>query len=275
MAVELKDVIQSLGIDTDIEKLTIDEFKTAVGTKYVLREEVLKDEEIKKKFVGNVFGKLNTKTAQLFGLKSSEVDGKDFEEILGGIKTKYDVQIKDLTTKAGEGSDKKVKDLEALLAERDVKLATAESGLTTWETKFNTEVADREGKLKTYKLNDKINKVQNSLSDKFTEEYKKNELVRAGFESHINNTYMFDLDDKDEPIVKLKSDGSVVKSKLKIGHTATPDEIWMIEMDAKGVLKKNNASDKKIITTFVPKDSSEKSKVHPNAQKALERLSSK
>ncbi len=262
MAIELKDIISSLGIDADIEKLTLDDFKTQVGSKYVLREDALKDEEIKSKITGNIFGKLTTKAAQEFGLTSGEVKDKKIEEILTLAKTKYETQITALTEQAGKGNDKKVKELEDAISEAKSKLKTAEDGLGQWETKFNSEVADREGKLKSYKLNDKVSKIQQSLSDKFTEDYKKSELVRAGFETHINNTYVFDLDEKDEPIVKTKADGKIVASKAKIGHSATIDEILLSEMEAKGVLKKNNAEIKKVITTFV-NDKGEKSKLHP------------
>ena len=263
--IELKDVISSLGIDAaDLDKLTLDEFKTSVGTKYVLRDEVLKDEEIKNKITGTAFGKINTKVAQLFDLKSSEVKDKKLEDILELVKTGYSTKITDLENKVGEGNDKKVTDLTKKVGELETNLAMKETGLKDWEKKFNDEIADREGKLKSYKLNDKISKVKNTLADKFTEEYKKNPLVQGGFESHINSTYVFELDDKDEPVVKLKADNSIVKSKVKIGHSATPDEIFLSEMEAKGVLKKNNADTNKKTHTFVPDTGAQgKSKLHP------------
>lgn len=272
MAIELKDVLESLGVDADPEKLTVDEFKTQVGGKYILRDAVLKDENYKKTFTGAAFGKLATKTRQLFELKTDDVVDKDFEEILGIVKTKYDAKLADLESKVGQPNDKKVEDLMKKLTEKDNELALKENGLKEWETKFNTEVTERENKLKSYKLTDRIGKVQQSLSDKFTDEYKKNDLVKSGFEAHINNTYSFELDEKDEPIVKLKADGSIVKSKSKIGHSATPDEIFLMEMDAKGVLKKNNAENKKVITTFAIEGDKGKTKVHPNALKNVARF---
>lgn len=270
MAIEVKDILTSLGVENpDLEKLTLDEFKTHVSSKYVLRDEVLKDETIKNKFTGTVLGKLSTKAAQEFGLTSGEVKDKSMEDIFGLAKTKYETQIADLSKRAGEGNDKKVEEALKAKLELEVKLKNAEEGLQTWEQKFNTEVADREGKLKEYKLNDKISKVKSSLTDKFTEEYKKDELKRAGFESHINSTYIFELDEKEEPVVKLRADGSIVKSTAKIGHSATPDEIFLKEMEAKGVLKKNNGKEKNIIPTFTPDKDKGNSGLHP---KFLERV---
>lgn len=262
MAIELKDIIASLGIDADVEKLTAEDFKTQVEAKYVLRDIALKDPEINTKIQGLIYGKANTKAAQIFGLKSGDVDGKKLDEIFTLVKSNYDTQINALTEQASKGNDKKIEELTKKLADIQSELSVKDAGLQEWEKKYTAEITDREGKLKSYKLNDKINKVHQSLSDKFTEDYKKNELVRTGFETHINNTYVFDLDDKDEPVVKLKADGSFVKSKLKAGHIATPEEIYLSEMDAKGVLKKNNAENKKVITNFVS-DKGEKSKLHP------------
>lgn len=273
MAIELKELLTALGVDADPEKLTADEFKTQVGAKYVLRDEVLKDEEIKKKFTGSVLGKLSTKAAQEFGLTSGEVKDKSMEEIFGLAKSKYELTFAELKEQAGKGNDKKVEELTAKLTTLQSEIGLKEAGLAEWETKYNTEVEQREKTLKTYKLNDKISKVKESFADKFTEDYKKNELVRTGFEKHLSDTYEFDLDDKDTPIVKLKSDGTVVKSKKTIGHAATPDEIFLQEMESKGVLKKNNAKEEKIITKFAIEGEKGKAKVHPNAQRNAERLS--
>jgi hypothetical protein len=273
MAIELKELLTSLGLDADPEKLTADEFKTQVGAKYVLRDEVLKDEEIKTKFTGHVFSKLSTKAAQEFGLTSGEVKDKKMEEIFTIVKGKYDVKIAELTEQAGKGNDKKVEELTAKLTTLQSELGLKENGLKEWETKYNTEVEQKEKTLRNYKLTDKISKVQTSLTDRFTDEYKKNELVRTGFEKHLSDTYEFDLDDKDAPIVKLKADGTVVKSKKTIGHAATPEEIFLQEMESKGVLKKNNAKEEKIITKFAIEGEKGKVKVHPNAQRNAERLS--
>lgn len=273
MPIELKDVLSTLSIDADVEKLTPEEFKTQIESKYVLRELALKDEEINGKIMGTIYGKTNTKAAQIFGLKSSEVDGKKPEEIFSLVKTNYETQIQALTEQASKGNDKKVEELTKKLTDLQSEVALKESGLQEWEQKYAKDVTAKENILKDYKLSSAIGKVRETLMPKFSDEYQKNELVKTGFETHINNTYVFDLDEKDNPVVKLKADGSFVKSKLKAGHIATPEEIFLNEMDAKGVLKKNNATDKKIITNFAIEGDKGKTKVHPNAIKAMEQHS--
>ena len=56
MAIELKDIVASLGIDADIEKLTPEDFKAQVESKYVLRELALKDPDINTKIQGLIYG---------------------------------------------------------------------------------------------------------------------------------------------------------------------------------------------------------------------------
>lgn len=275
MAIELKDILSTLSIDADVEKLTPEEFKTQVESKYVLRELALKDPDINTKIQGLIYGKANTKAAQTFGLKSSDIDGKKLDEIFSLVKTNYDTQINALTEQASKGNDKKVEELQKQLTEMQSTISVKDAGLQEWEKKYATDVTAKENILKDYKLSSAIGKVRENLLPKFSEEYTKNELVKAGFEAHINNTYVFDLDEKDNPIVKLKADGSFVKSKVKAGHIATPDEIFLTEMDLKGVMKKNNAESKKVLTTFAIEGDKGKSTVHPNAQKALERFQTK
>jgi hypothetical protein len=271
MAIELKDVLSTLSIDADVEKLTPEEFKAQVESKYVLRDIALKDPDINTKIQGLIYGKTSTKLAQTFGLKSSDVDGKKMDEIFNLVKSNYDTQIQALTEQVGKSDDKKLTELQKQLAEAQSQLSVKDAGLQEWETKYATDVTAKENILKDYKLSNAIGKVRENLITKFSDEYTKNDLVKTGFETHINNTYIFDLDEKDNPVVKLKADGSFVKSKVKAGHIATPEEIFLNEMEAKGVMKKNNLQEKKI-TTFANEGKEGKSTVHPNAQKALERF---
>jgi len=199
-------LIEALGYTVeDAEKVTLDDIKTHVDTKFVLRDNVLKDDEIKKKITGKVLGSIGTKAAQIFGLKSSEIDGKPLEEIMNLANARYASKIEELEANAGKGNDKKVEELTKQLGELSQKAKIAEDGLKQWEEKYNAENSQWAGKLKEYKLNDKVSKVKQSLQDKFTEDYSKNELVKAGFESHINNTYIFDLDENDNPVVYRQS----------------------------------------------------------------------
>lgn len=276
MAIKAEEILPLLGLTEDAENITLDDFKSKVSEKYVLRDEVLKDDEIKKKFTGTVLGKLSTKAAQQFGLTSGEVKDKSMEEIFDLAKTKYESKVAELTEQAGKGNDKKVEELNKKLADLQNELGIKETGLKQWEEKYNTEIAGSEQKLKSFKLTDKINKVKSDIAEKFTEEYKKNDLVKEGFETHISKLYEFDLDENENPIVKSKADGKIVISKKTIGHPATIKEIFEQEMEAKGVLKKNNGKPDKQIPTFQRFNGDDKpaGKIHPRAQQRISEVTS-
>lgn len=273
--IKTEDLISALGFKIeDAETITLDDIKTHVDTSYVLRENVLKDDEINRKITGKTLGSLATKAAQTFGFKHSEIDGKQLVEIFDMVKVANEQRVAELEEKAGKGNDKKVEELQKTLLQREAEKKLAEDGLKQWEEKYNAESGNWETKLKQYKLSDKVSKAKESLKDKFTEDFTKNELVKTGFESYLSSTYDFDLDEKDNVIVKAK-DGSIVKSKKTVGHAATLDEILLTEMDAKGVLKKNNANDNKKVVTFAQEAITGEVKINAKAAQRIAELQSK
>lgn len=275
MPIELKEIINALGVtDIDPEKNTIEDFNNSFNSHFIRQTDVLKDETIKSKIVGNVLGKLSTHAAQTFGLTKQDVDGVKFEEILGKIKGKYDSQINELSEKAGQGNDEKLTATLKKLGELESQLKIKEQGLVEWQQKYENVEKESNGKIKELKINYTLGKVKESLAPKFSDEYTKNELVKTGFDTHINNTYIFDLDENDTPVVKLKKTGEFVKSKKKSGAIATPDEVLEMEMDAKGVLKKNNADTNKKLPIFVPaKEGEQKAPaINPNALERIAKL---
>lgn len=271
--IEVNDIITALGFNPeDAEKVTLDDIKSHVDSKYVLRENILKDDEVKKKITGKVLGSLTTKAAQVFGLKQSEVDGKMLEDVFTLAKTSYESKLSELEQAASKGNDKKVEELTKALSLKESELKLASDGLKQWEEKYNAETGQWESKLKTYKLNDKVSKVKETLKDKFVDDYFKDPLKQTGFEALISSKYEFDLDEKDNPIVKSKTDGAIVKSKKTVGHAATLDEIFLNEMEATNILKKNNAKSEKVVTFANNTSGDVKSNIHPNAQKRIQEL---
>ena len=271
--IKIEDLLTAVGFNPeDAETVSLDDIKTHVDTKYVLRDNVLKDEEIKKKITGKVLGSITTKAANIFGLKSSDVDGKQLEDVMLLGKTAYETKLTELEQQAGKGNDKKVEELSKTLAQKEAELKLSQDGLKQWEEKYNAETGQWETKLKSYKLNDKVSKVKETLKDKFVDDYFKDTLKKTRFEALIHSKYEFDIDEKDNPIVKSKADGSIVKSKKTVGHAATLDEIFLSEMEAANILKKNNAKQEKVITFANNSGGEVKSNVHPNAQKRINEI---
>lgn len=262
----LTEIAATVGFSVEDEsKFDLDKFREHLSKTYTPTETILKDETIRKKIVGKVLGSLATKAAQEFELRSSEVDGKPLEEIFSLVRKKYSGIITALSDKSG---DEKVQELEVLLNTRD-------ENIRNLEKKYSNDSKKWEENLKSYKLNDKLNKARQAIQHRLTDDYHKNELVRSGFDAHIDNAYLFELADNDEVLVKNRTNGELIKSKLNAGQTATPEEIILAAAEAKGVLKKNNATTGQVKTIgkkSLKNDSIEKEVlIHPNALKRVQK----
>ncbi len=275
MALTAKELATALGLEIDTETATIDVFTEGFNGKYVNRDTAFKDEDLRKKITGNVFGKLGTVAAQTFGLASGEVDGKKVEDILTLVKTKYDTQIADLTAKSGQGNDEKLNAAIKLQGELEAKLKIKDDGIAEWQKKYEDFEKESTGKVKGLKISHVLGKTKETLNGKFSDEYVKNEMIREGFNNYIEKTYRFDLDENDKPVVYSIKDNKPVSSKIKAGEIATPEEVFEMEMAAKGVLKKNNldGNQRKPIFTQDNKDKivPPTHRINPKAQAAIEK----
>ena len=118
--IKIEDLLTAVGFNPeDAETVSLDDIKSHVDTKYVLRDNVLKDEEIKKKITGKVLGSITTKAANIFGLKSSDVDGKQLEDVMLLGKTAYEAKLTELEQQAGKGNEKKLEELSKTLLQKE------------------------------------------------------------------------------------------------------------------------------------------------------------
>jgi hypothetical protein len=248
-----------------------DDFKTHVDTSYILRENVLKDEDIKKKVTGNVFGKLNTKAAQTFGLSSSEVKDKTMEEIFEAAKAKFETQLTEAKASGGASDDERVKKLTKQIEDFTAKEEQYKTGLTDWENKFNTETGTLKGELKKTKLGHKLNEIEAGIS--FIDDFNSNPIIKGGFKSLINTKYKIDFDDDKGEIVVTDTAGKPVKHPTKTGHFAGYADILTVEAEANNLLKKNNgagAVQRQAVKVVTKDEPVPVRKIHANAVKAAQ-----
>lgn len=277
----IKDVVAKLGFNIEKDDdFDMEKFEGHFQNTYVPVDAVLKDESIKKKIVGKTLGSLGTKAAQTFGLKAADVEGKPLEEVFALVQTIYAGQIADLTEKATKGNDENVRTLTEELGVAKSERNAAMEGVT--QLKAEKEASDKKWSenINAYKLNDKLGKIKSSIAEKLTDDYQKNELVKTGFDSHLASTFIFELDpEKETLLVKDKKSGEYVKSKKNLGQLADPEEVILGEADAKGVLKKNNAPQKKLPETQQQQQRQQNNnnnnedgpRIHPNALKRTQR----
>lgn len=265
----IKELAGAVGLVVqDEEELTLADFTQHLNSKYTLIENVLKDENIRRKIAGRALGALGVKAAQTFGLTKSEIDGKELEEIFATIKTKHTKAL-ELAGADTETNDAKVAELNQLLADKESELQALVAKQAELEEQYKTGVQQLETKMKTYKLNDRVEKAKAAVADKLTEEFNKNKLVRTGFDTHFDSLYEATLDEAEELIVKNKATGEVVKSKANNAKPATLDEVYLQEAEAKGIVKKNNAGAQKPVAKnkLAEPTGTGDVKIHPNAQK--------
>lgn len=267
----LKSIAETVGFNLEDEsKFDLNEFKTHLDTNYILRDNVLKDEDLKKKVTGNIFGKLNTKAAQTFGLTSSEVKEKSMEEIFETVKTKYENQLEEAKSAAGGSDDERVKALEKKLATKEAEFEQVKSGLTDWEKKYNEDTAQLRDKAKNTQLNYKLTEAFGGVN--FIDEYNTNEITKAGFKTLINTKYKVDLDEESGCLTVTDKDGKPIKHPSKTGHFADFKTVLEMEADANKLLKKNNGGGKVTAPTKVVEQTAATPvrKIHPNAVKAAQ-----
>lgn len=268
----LKAATEIFGYNVEDEKnFNLEDFKKHVDTQYVLRDNALQDEDLKKKITGTIFGKINTKAAQIFGLKSSEVKEKTLEEIMETAKANYTNLINEAKSGQGSTDDERVAKLEKELNTYKSKAEQLESGLTEWEQKYNNDTASLKGSLKQTKLQHKLNEIKSGIQ--FVDDFNTNPITKAGFETLINTKYKVDFDEEKDEVVVTDAGGKPVKHPTKTGHFASYADILAMEAEANKLLKKNNGGTvvKKTVEFQQPTQQATVRKIHPNAIKAVGR----
>lgn len=266
-----------LGFDLKDEK-DFDEakFKEYVDKTYITRDAALKDDEIHKSYTGRILQPVTRQLKKLYDLKDDEVKDKTFDELLTLSKAKTDAAVKALEEKIGKTDDQKVLALTTEIEKEKMRAADLEKALQTKEQEYTGKIGELTTGLKTLKLTQKVNEVKGKVQ--FIDEFKTDEIKRAGFDAIINQKYAVDLDDKEELVVTSKADGKPVMNPKKSGHFATLLDVLENEAEAAKLLKKNNAPDSTTFKTRIKTGDNvdgkvvDMARVHPNAIKNAERL---
>jgi hypothetical protein len=242
MAVEAKEVFEYLGIKAEDIK-DLDTFKATFEKDFIKQSNINEDSEPVKKLLGKTFGTLENEIKKIS--KSFDLD-IDFEEVKDKKvteKLKYAFEkyndkkseyIKDLETKAGQGNDEKIKELEKKYEKALQKSKDFESLLTNTKSEYENAQNKWTSEIKNVKLNvltkDAFGKVK--LKSDISEFEKK------GYYSTISEKYNFDLDETENIIVK-NSKGERIPSSKTTGTFKTIDEILEEEAIAGNLFKVN------------------------------------
>lgn len=249
MAIELKDLTAIIDLPADVD--SVDKVKDHFNKTFVARKLAADDDEIKSAITGELFGKLNTKAAQAFGLKAGEIKDKKIEEIIEIGVSRYTGKIKELEDSKNATNDEATKKLTTERDKYKTDYDTTYGMLQDKEkefTGFKTEVAERE---KKSKINFRISEAKKKLS--FKEGI--SPFEQKGYDDTIQE-FNYDFDDKDEIVVRGK-DGKPLPNAAKSGTVTLQEHLEKIADEGK-ILKKNNSTNTGYIKQF------EKKKVEPS-----------
>lgn len=238
---EVKEILATLSLDPE-KVTTVDQFKSAVETDFIRKDQIEKTPEIFNKLAGVALGSAEVGfLRELKGigveLAKDEISGKKLTDIfkiaLPKVKESFEVKISELEKKVSVGSDEKVKILEAekdkIMKDRDDYKALNQ----TLASEFSSFKEDLVKKERSNKLNSIFEKSYNAVNfrDGMTP------IDHKGFKADLNDNYKFDIDDAG--ILEIRdASGRVVMSPKKTGTPATLDEILIVEAEKNNLIKK-------------------------------------
>lgn len=214
---------------TGIEAENFDQFKEQFQSKFIVKDNVIKDPEITDKIYGKIMGSQMTKIRQMFkeeGVEFTEEETKAIKKndellVLGLNKLKggFINQIEDVKKSSSVGTDQRLSEYEARIAKiekekNDIKAAWKSTGEEFEKYKF--EMASS---LKQKEVDFRLAKAKEALKMR----PKINEAERAGFEAILKNRLKFDLDDNGQ-LVTMNANGERIKSKVKAGDFMPAEE---------------------------------------------------
>lgn len=230
MALESKEILKALGLPEDLEDIT--KVVSKHNESYLLKSEAHEDDDVKSKTLGAALGSIDTEAKRLFGFSSEDIKGHKTVEILKKGVEKFKSQITELQ---GASSDEIVK-------KKDKEIETLKGQFEQYKGELEKVVQEKQEleanfttKLKDYKVKNHLRDSKSKLAfvDKISD------VSKRGFDAVIEDKYTFDLDDKDNFVVRTK-DGKKVTNPKQSGTFLSPDEVLNMELEAAGLKKLNN-----------------------------------
>lgn len=242
MPLEAKELLEYLGTKAE----NIEEFKAAFDKDFIKQSMITEESEPVKKIVGKLYGTLENEVKKIAKEVDLDVDFESdefkglkkvsdkFKFIASKIDFKYKDTISDLTTKASQGNDEKVKEWESKYEKAAIKLKEKETLLGSVKGEFDIYKENTQKSIKDTALN--IHKKEIFGKAKFAEGTK--DLEKKGFWTTIAEKYKFDLDETENPII-LNGKGEKIVSKKTAGTFMTPEEVIEEELVSANLFQLN------------------------------------
>jgi len=246
MALEVKDIIESLGIEIDLATAKVEDFKKKIDERFITLEDAHTNPDIIKKANGNFGFEVDDTIYKSFkdlGIEKAELKTiPTTKEKIQFIAQKAFDTVKELKEHAGKGNDEKV-----IKLQKDLEKIQGQAG------QYKTELEKTAGELEKTKSEFtsqlkgfKVNSIMKDAKGKLAWSDQVNEITKLGFDVKLSEKYVLDLDENDNPVLMDKK-GQKIPHPKKTGTFLTIDEVLDMELDAAGLKKKNNLDGK---TTF-------------------------
>jgi hypothetical protein len=248
---DIKEILSFVNIG-DVKD--INEFKDKFKTKFLSKDEIFDDEDVKKKLddekaklTGKIAGSIATVGKRVFGLTNEEIKDKKWEEIIEMGANKSKSRIEEL--EGGMSSEDIKKEYESKIEKISKSANDYKTALETLQGTYEKEKGDFEGKLKGLKTGNLLEGAKTKLMPKLKE---MTPAEKLGWDAKINSL-LIDYDEKDNPVIKDK-EGKRLQNPNKAGSFLTIDEALeqsAVELD---LIKKNNGGGQKINQVFMGKE---------------------
>lgn len=252
MAIEPKEIFEYLGIDP-VEKF--EDFRTKFEPVYIRKNSIKDDKEFQQSLVQPLMGKIAQITTQNL-VKELKSEGIEFEsgEIkelkespiedvfnkgVAKLKTYYTSKIAELESKAGSGSDEKVKEYQTKFEKLQAKYEQEHNLFEQTKQSFEQERQSFANEKKGIKMQSKVGDAFKSIKWKTGA----SEIEKKGFLSLVNEKYKIDLDEQDELFI-ADSKGQRIPHPKKNGEFKNIHEILEEEGRAAGVWEGNPIADR-------------------------------
>lgn len=234
MALELKDVLDVLGLPTDVDSK--EKLAELHRKNYITKAEAIEDDEVVKKVEGRIYGGLTTEAKRLFGFSKEEIKDKPFKDILREGAERFATKITELEEASGKGSEEVVKRLNG-------ELEKFKNQANQYKTDLEKVIGEKSELENGFTQKLKEFKVQSAYKEAFSQiplSETANDLTKRGFNDHVRSTYKFDVDEEENVIV-LDAKGQKVPNPTKTGAYLGLVDVLKMEAEKNGILKKNNA----------------------------------
>jgi len=237
---ESKDILEAIGFDG--EPADADAIVAHINTRFIARDRVQDDPDIRRSFEGRLFGESYGALANASGgkLKKSELEKLTYKEALQTFSQTLAAEIESVQTKAKEGKSKRESELEAQLTDFQKSIQDYQRDTQAAKDYAAQIEADSSSKVRGYVVGMRRKEVESKMpwKDGLTE------IERTGLETFIASNYQFDADESGGVQVKDKQGHTIPHSK-KAGEVKDLEDIYTEVGEKYGLFKKSNATEQR------------------------------